>query len=306
MEIIKENESFANFVDIKFNEELKFQINKTLFKTTDNLLDFMNEFNVYLSGSFALYVCSLKRIYDKPKDIDFYIPVKTNEEISIMLGKIICHFYKLFGITTINIKHNTDKYDYNFEDKFTVYEINLPYCEKIDLVFIFDTIDSVVRLFDFNMLKNYIFVDKTKMKLSYKINHLDDILNSEINISDEYTNFINNKLSNDILKLNFEKKSLERLKKYCERGYKINNIVCREEVETKCEKCCVCIEEKYLLKHKFECQHNCVCLGCYNGLKKKICPLCRAEKKVNYYKKILRIYYNKNNSHFTDNTTLNL
>jgi len=265
-----------DFLKKRFDGEMNYQVKKTIFRKKKELYNFMKETKAYLCGSFALAVNSILRIHDAPNDMDFFIEVKEEEDIPVILGRAICKIYSL-GITQTTIKRTKDKYD-SWSKKIIVYEIKAG-SFKIDLVFIFESIDSIIESFDFNMLKNYIRADEeNEDKFIYNSKCFKDILNCEINISQKYIQQINDTIKNyecpEIVYGSLRCKLKERLKKYCNRGYRIAKVGLAETEED----CCCCYDKMKEMNSLFMCNHGAICTGCVYKLKNKECPLCRAKK----------------------------
>lgn len=303
----KLDNSYNNFIIDRFNNELEFCIKETIFKNIYRLYYFMNKIdNIYLCGSFALKVCSIKRTYEIPNDMDFYIVINNINEIPKILGDILC----VFNNETIIIKNKTsNKYDFNTDsdssDNLIVYEYIID-SYSIDFIFIFKNIKIILDKSDFSIIKNYITVDTDKSnnnKFIYNCLYFHDIMNSEINISQSYVDMIDKMLiqahDNMYAIENITEKIIIRIKKYYDRGYKINNIGNNHLL---IDKCCTCFEETYLLKNKFMCCHNNICLNCYKKLLKKTCPLCRSEKNFFTYFEIINDYYKTHQSYFLNNS----
>jgi hypothetical protein len=261
----------------RFDGEINYQVKKTIFRKKKELYKFMKETKAYLSGSFALAIHSILRIHDTPNDMDFFIEIKDEEEIFLILGKAISNIYSLTISPVVTIKRSQDKYD-SWSKKIIVYEIKVGGC-KIDLVFIFEKIDTILESIDFNMLKNYIKVDEeNEDTFIYTSKNFIDILNFEINISHKYIQYINTSLKNyenpESLYYSVKGKLKQRLKKYYKRGYRIAKVGL---VETE-EDCCCCLEKMKEMNSLFMCSHSLICKRCIFSLKKEQCPLCRAEK----------------------------
>jgi hypothetical protein len=269
------------FLYPRMNDLLGRYLEKSSFKTVNALYEFMKISQIYLFGSFALSCLTPIKAHKNPmnpsvSDMDFYIKIKKDEEIQHLIGKIVFYFLNKSYTVTAQLKSDKE-YDFLFNklNRNKVYEItineDLRIRYKIDLVFGYDDIETLLLTTDFTILQNYISIDNDKPnKFTYNSLHFQDILDRELNITQECVDIVN---SYPDIKLS---SLYPRLLKYCRRGFAINNIG-----NNIIDKCCVCIEDEVIMcKEKFNCNHNIVCVNCYVKLADKNCPICRATPKV--------------------------
>ena len=289
--------SFDEFMLNRTIKQMNYNLKTTIFEDSLTLYNFMYQFNnIYLCGSFALSVFSLITVYEKIHDMDFYISVKNKSEISEIIGKIITS--DIFDKKKMKIDI-CNEYDFS-SNIINVYSLNI-YGHLLDFVFITGNIEDFLEETDFNILKNYISVNnKNSNTFIFKSFYFEDILDSKINISQKYIDFINKTITLNN-KEYYRKKIILRLNKYTKRGYKINNIGNKPNIDGTCAVCLV--EQNTLIKSRFECTHNTICMDCFinlNNLSCPICcPICRANINKLSYHYIINEYHRLNQTFFT-------
>jgi hypothetical protein len=266
---------------------------------------------IYISGSFALSIFTLEKKYIfTSNDIDFYIKIKDIKEINKIIN-IFSYFNEKYDYPFLKYINKTKETPNNYDfttNKMFVYNILFNSKNNIDIIFILEPIEEVLQYVDFQMLRNYISVDKTQInKFIYKSLYFEDIANKILRFNPLYVKHMDLTI-NEKNHYNYNYKLIyNRILKYTKRKYtvlysnyllpfyNINSLILHKSELN----CCICLENKPNIINQFTCndKHH-ICHDCFKLLNKKKCPLCRENYNIfelNYYKKIIIEFINNKN-----------